>query len=119
MAEKCNEQFIWTSAAGVQPDGYANVCYHYRSQANSNNKISYSRLQRAVVINIPKEAEFITSPIDGVTIIDTSAETGWYDFQGTNGTCHFIGDIYINGELLNTEEKIAPYLSSTNPEPIN
>ena len=118
MAGVCNELFIYTSKGGAN-NGYANVCYHYRSQPNSNNKIAYSRFQRAVVINIPKGAEFITSPRDGVSIIDTSDETGWYDFQGTNGTCHFIGDIYINGQILDTMDKIAPYLSSEDTEPIN
>ena len=117
MAEVCNETFIYTSKGGAS-NGYANVCYHYRSQPNSNNKITYSRFQRAVVINIPKGAEFVTTPRDGVTIISTSETPDWYDFEGTNGTCHFIGDIYINGELLDTPEKIAPYLSGQEVKPI-
>lgn len=89
MAVKCNERFIYTSAGGVQSNGFAKVCYHYRRKRGSYEW--YDRYT-AVVIDIPPGAIFEVPDVDGAE--------GWQDFEGTNGTCHFIGDIYVNGTLI-------------------
>lgn len=115
MAGVCNEQFIYTSKGGAS-NGYANVCYHYRlnfSDKQFGYKISESG---AMVVSLPKNAVFDATPDvreDGRTFYPPSEDTmttylhlselGWRDFTGLNGNCHFIGDIYIGGELLTPE----------------
>ena len=108
MAAVCDEQFVYTSAGGVTSTGHARVCYHYRSFPTSSGVIGYSQTQYAKVINVPVNAEFVAVPPggttrDGYTVAITGTmnfPTGWYDFQGTNGNCHFVGDIYVNGVLI-------------------
>jgi nitrite reductase/ring-hydroxylating ferredoxin subunit len=116
MAGVCNEQFIYTSKGGAS-NGYANVCYHYR--INIDDKLFGYKISEygAIVVSLPKNAVFDATPDvrdDKRTLFNPSdpllagsyllpSELGWRDFQGLNGNCHFIGDIYINGELLTPE----------------
>ncbi len=108
MAGKCNEQFVYTSKGGLQSTGHARICYHYRSYPTSAGVIGYSQSQYAALIDVPKNAEFVAhkpgeQTRDGYTVASSGTmnfPTGWYDFQGTNGTCHFVGDIYVNGVLI-------------------
>lgn len=111
MAEVCNEQFVYTSKGGASA-GYAKVCYHWRFSITDQYE-AYSLSQyRCKVINIPAGAVFSTTPdipsgkeLYTGTSGSYTSELGWQDFEGLNGTCHFIGDLYINGELI-TEDNV-------------
>ena len=104
MAEKCNEQFIWTSAAGVQPNGYANVCYHYQFEEYGTICISK---YKGKVIDIPNDPKItfvnrtkVGNYQENGKWYSTDLNGGWDDFEGTNGTCHYLGYIYYNGTLI-------------------
>ena len=117
MAEVCNETFIYTSKGGAS-NGYAKVCYHYRFSISDQYE-GYSLSQyRCKVIDIPAGAVFSTNPdipsgkeLYTGTSGSYTSDLGWQDFEGLNGTCHFIGDLYINGQLI-TEENVANYASN-------
>ena len=105
MAGICNEVFVSTSKAGATSLGYANICYHYQYLDKFDNTYTISDY-KAKVISLPKAG---TTFVDRTQSGDytengnkysTSLNTGWADFQGTNGTCHYLGYIYYNGVLI-------------------
>lgn len=104
MAEICNESFVYTSKGGASL-GWAKVCYHYRWA--ENDKYGSYRIDDygAAVINIPPGATFIAGCHDGKAWnIANTIEPGWHDFSGTNGTCHFAGDIILaDGTWINKD----------------
>ena len=111
MAGVCNDEFVYTSKGGAL-NGYAKVCYHFRAyNPISSDMYGYrTGANYAYVVNLPANAVFRTDHPDyegrhftqgGVYV--TEEEMGWRDFVGLNGTCHFIGDIYVNGQLLTKE----------------
>ncbi len=119
-AGPCNDIFIYTSAGGSTSAGYANICYHYRSSIDENS-YGYLRTKDAVKVTLPKEGVVFSTSHEireedggkkfrsGGTYLSENF-LGWDNFQGTNGECHFIGDIYVNGVLL-TPDNMGPYIS--------
>ena len=121
MAEKCNELFIYTSAGGVS-NGYANVCYHYQYYEKSTKQYCVDDYT-AKIINIPatgitfKDRTKSGNYTEDGKNYSTSLNTGWADFQGTNGTCHYLGYIYYNGVLID-ESNIDQFASGGSVQPI-
>ncbi len=122
MAGICNEQFVSTSKAGATSIGYANICYHYLYYEKSVNTYCIDPF-KAKVISLPKAGTtFVDRTKTGDYTEDgkkysTCEYTGWADFQGTNGTCHYLGFIYYNGVLID-ESNIDQFNSGDIPQPI-
>lgn len=122
MAGVCNEQFVSTSKAGATSIGYANICYHYQYLDPFYNTYTISDY-KAKVISLPKVGTtFVDRSKSGYYTEDgkkysTSLNTGWADFQGTNGTCHYLGYIYYNGVLID-ESNIDQFNSGDILQPI-
>ena len=116
MAEVCNEQFIYTSRGGATSTGFAKVCYHFRAQEDDTQaiyKIDNSQYAtNAVIIDVPLGATFIAGCHDGKKWgAASSIQPGWHDFEGSQGTCHFAGDIFIDGVWIN-KTNVQQYASS-------
>ena len=109
MAGVCNEKFVYTSTGGVTSNGHARVCYHFRWSENSTQGVYYLRNTderiSAVVIDVPAGATFVKGCHDGKSWgMASTINPGWADFEGTNGTCHFAGDIILaDGTWINKD----------------
>ena len=123
MAGKCNEQFIWSSAYGKQSAGFTNVCYHYQYYEKYTKQYCVD-IYNGKIINIPASANvrFVDRERSGEYTengknYSMSSYKGWADFVGTNGTCHYLGYIYVNGILVD-ENNIGDFFNTSTGEPM-
>lgn len=120
----CNENFVYTSAGGVTSTGYARVCYHFPVIREitgytfitiaTNNYNQYS----TDIVNLPPGCTFVPPKQQGTWQegnvqynVTDEIGIGWQDFQGTNGTCHFIGFIYAPDGTLISNKNVSQYVA--------
>lgn len=76
-------------------------CYHYPTGTNRDGSRTYSSSTAKVICVKPGEG--LTILEQGSVTVDGKTHTGWGDFKGTNGLCHFTGRVSITRNGVPTE----------------
>ena len=96
---RCGETVI--TGASMRSTSSFEVCYHDKNGEWVDNQYrkGYS-LWSAKVIKICAGHNVIFSPQRSSDKYDGKYSTGWENSNWSNGKCHFIGDIYVDGVLI-------------------
>ena len=81
-------------------DNSYKFCYHYKDKngnysADRARKVQIAPGHKVEIIN-EGSAEWW----EGYNSWKTWTETGWTEASGSNGNCHYIGEVYVDDQLL-------------------
>ena len=92
---KCGETVI--TGASMRSTSSFEVCYHDK---NGNDEYDGYSLYNAKVIKICAGHNVVFSAKRSSDHYWGKYSTGWENSSWDNGDCHFIGDIYVDGVLI-------------------